>query len=178
MQRLHHDDLTGHLLAQETPWVHLIMPAIAVGDERWSTIGGQTVARRQGSCLAGPVESKQQLFEHMLDIGAYAFAAQYQQAPFEHMNDEGMRGGCFAGPDDEWGLPTMWFGKVAETAIMAHEVFGVGEHHPAKPPRKIAIGEFERYSRWSADYQRRLHDDPTAAFGPPAGETWPPEPGR
>lgn len=29
MQRLHHDDLTAHLLAQATPWVHLNMPRSA-----------------------------------------------------------------------------------------------------------------------------------------------------
>ncbi len=70
----------------------------------------------------------------------------------------------------------MRFGKVAETAIMAHEVFGVGEHHPARPPREITADEFERYSRWTIDYQRRLQDDPDAKFGPPVGETWPPDP--
>lgn len=26
------------------------------------------------------------------------------------------------------------------------------------------------------DYQRRLQDDPAAEFGPPGGETWPPDP--
>lgn len=178
MQRLHVDDLAGHLLGGEQPWVHLNMPAIAMADERWELSDGRVYERRKGNALAPSIESRQQLYERMLDIGAYNFGAQYQQAPFEHISDDGMRGGCFGGPDDPWGFPTMWFGKVAETAIMAHEVFGVGEHHPAKPPRKIAIGEFERYSRWSADYQRRLQDDPTAAFGPPAGETWPPEHGR
>ncbi|MEQ1713011.1 MAG: hypothetical protein ABL908_16630 [Hyphomicrobium sp.] len=65
---------------------------------------------------------------------------------------------------------------LAETAIMAHEVFGVGDHHPARPARDMTMDEFERYSRWCEDYQRRLHDDPAAEFGPPGGETWPREP--
>ena len=33
MQRLHHDDLCGNLLAGEQPWVHLNLPAIATADE-------------------------------------------------------------------------------------------------------------------------------------------------
>ena len=42
--------------------------------------------------------------------------------------------------------------------------------------RGIAEEEFERYSRWTEDYQRRLQDDPLAKFGPPPGESWPPNP--
>lgn len=176
MQRLHQEDLCGHLLGGEQPWVHLKLPAVATRDETWRLPGGRTQARRKGEPLAPRIDNLVQLYERMLDIGAYNFGAQYQQAPFEHMNDEGMRGGGFAGPDDEWGFPTMCFGKVAETAIMAHEVFGVGEHHPARPARDMTFDEFERYSRWCEDYQRRLHDDPAAEFGPPEGETWPPDP--
>lgn len=184
--RLHVDDLAGHLLGGEQPWVHLNMPAIAVTDERWVLSNGRAYLRRKGQALAPAIEGRRQLYERMLDIGAYNFGAQYQQAPFEHMNDEGMLGGgfmpeaCFQhdGPDDEWGFPTMCFGKVAETAIMAHEVFGVGEHHLARPARDVTMDEFERYSRWCEDYQQRLQDDPAAEFGPPEGETWPPEPAR
>jgi len=176
MQRLHVDDLSGHLLGGEQPWVHLNMPAIARADERWELSDGRVCQREKGDALAPDIEGRRQLFERMLDIGAYNFGAQYQQAPFRHMNDEEMRGGCFAGPDDEWGFPSMWFGKIRETAIMAHEAFGVGDRNPAQPARDMTAEEFERYSRWTEDYQRRLQDDPRAKFGPPAGETWPPEP--
>lgn len=176
MQRLHVDDLSGHLLGGEQPWVHLNMPAIAMADERWELSGGRVYLREKGHALAPDIESRPQLFERMLDIGAYNFGAQYQQAPFKHMKDEEMRGGCFAGPDDEWGFPSMWFGKVRETEIMAHEVFGVGDRNPAEPARQMTLEEFDRYGRWTEDYQRRLQDDPHAQFGPPAGETWPPDP--
>lgn len=176
MQRLHVDDLSGHLLGGEQPWVHLNMPAIAMAGERWELSGGRVYLREKGQALAPDIEGRRQLFERMLDIGAYNFGAQYQQAPFKHMNDEEMRGGCFAGPDDEWGFPSLWFGKVRETAIMAHEVFGFGDHNPAAPARQMTRDEFERYGRWTEDYQRRLQDDPHAKFGPPAGETWPPDP--
>jgi hypothetical protein len=176
MQRLHVDDLAGHLLGGEQPWVHLNMPAIAMTDERWELSDGRVYLRKKGDALAPDIESRRQLFERMLDIGAYNFGAQYQQAPFTHMNDEEVRGGCFGGPDDEWGFPAMWFGRVPERLIMAHEVFGVGEHNPAARPRAMTREEWERYARWTADYQRRLRLDPNAKFGPPEGESWPPDP--
>ncbi|PPD31325.1 MAG: hypothetical protein CTY20_00905 [Hyphomicrobium sp.] len=176
MQRLHVDDLAGHLLGGEQPWVHLNMPAIATSEEKWALSNGRAYVREKGHALAPHIEGRQQLFDRMLDIGAYNFGAQYQQAPFEHMNEDEARGGCFGGPDDEWGFPAKWFGMVPESVIMAYELFGVGKHHPAAPAREITAEEFERYSRWCEDYQRRLQDDPAAEFGPPAGETWPPDP--
>jgi hypothetical protein len=176
MQRLHVDDLAGHLLAGEQPWVHLNMPAIAVTDERWELSDGRVYLRHKGQALVPDIEGRRQLYDRMLDIGAYNFGAQYQQAPFKHMNEEEVRGGCFGGPDDEWGFPVMWFGRVPERLIMAHEVFGVGEYHPAARPRAMTREEWERYARWTADYQRRLRLDPNAKFGPPEGERWPPDP--
>ncbi len=176
MQRLHVEDLSGHLLGGEQPWTHLNLPAIAIKDETWPLAGGRTHQRAKGEPLAPSIDSKQQLFERMLDIGAYNFGAQYQQAPFEHLSPDEMRGGCFGGPDDEWGFPIVQFGRVSERAIMAYEVFGVGDHHPAMRPRNFTLEEFERYARWTDDYQRRLKLDPGARFGPPEGEAWPPDP--
>jgi hypothetical protein len=76
-----------------------------------------------------------------------------------HMDEDGRRGGCFAGPDDENGFPTSWFGRVSEVAIMMHEVFGLGDQHPARRPREWTAEELERYARWTADYQRRLKEE-------------------
>ena len=176
MQRLHVDDLAGHLLGGEQPWVHLNMPAIAMTDERWELSDGRVYLRRKGQALAPDIEGRRQLYDRMLDIGPYNFGAQYQQAPFKFMNDEEVRGGCFGGPDDEWGFPAMWFGRVPERLIMAYEVFGVGEHHPAARPRAMTREEWERYARWTTDYQRRLKLNSDAKFGPPEGEVWPLDP--
>jgi len=142
MQRLHHDDLCGHLLSGEQPWVHLNLPAIATKDEEWKFSRGGVLTRNKGEALAPAIDSKVTLYKRMLDIGAYNFGAQYQQKPFEHMNDEEVRGGCFALPDDERGCPDFYFGTVRETAIMAHEVFGVGDFHPATPPRRLSEAEW------------------------------------
>ncbi len=138
MQRLHHDDLCGHLLSGEQPWVHLNLPAIATRHEEWKLSRAGVFMRNKGEPLAPAIDSKETLYNRMLDIGAYNFAAQYQQAPFEHMNDDEVRGGCFALPDYENGAPNFYFGTVRETTIMAHEVFGVGNHHPATPPRRLS----------------------------------------
>src|SRR6516162_1255100 len=53
MHRLHEDDLTGHVLAQEE-WEVVRFPAIAEADERHvidTLAGPQAFARRQGEAL-------------------------------------------------------------------------------------------------------------------------------
>ncbi len=162
MQRLHHDDLSAHLLGGEQDWVHLKLPAVAIADETWPLPGGRQHVRLKGEPLAPAIDDRTTLYRRMMDIGAYNFGAQYQQAPFRHMNDKEARGGCFAGPDDALGLPTMWFGRVSERRIMAHEVFGIGDRHPAERPRQITPEEFERLMAATIDYQNRLKTDPNA----------------
>jgi len=174
MHRLHHDDLCGHLLSGDQSWTQISIPAMSVEDERWSlpTLGKEL--ERPSRHHFGPVlGGGEAIYRRLFEVGAYNFAAHYQQAPYRHMNDEEMRGGCFGGPDDEHGFPTMWFGRVSETEILAHEVFGNGDHHPAAPPRPMTEEEFERYGRWTEAYQRRRNDDSNAEFVPPEGETWP-----
>ncbi len=170
MQRLHHDDLCGHLLSGEQPWVHLNLPAIAMEDEEWKLSRGGILRRPKGMPLAPTIDSKLALYNRMFDIGAYNFGAQYQQKPFQHMNDEEVRGGCFVESEDQWGFEQIYFGTVPETTIMAHEVFGVGKLHPARSPRPLSIEEWERLVVWMEDYKRRLKDDLDAQWGPPANE--------
>lgn len=159
MQRLHIEDLSGHLLGGEQPWVHLNMPAIATDDESWPLSAGRTIVRRKGEALAPNIEDRQQLFERMLDIGAYNFGAQYQQAPFEYLAPDEMRGGCFSSGDDELGCPTHLLGRVCEREIMAYELFGVGDRHPATRPRALSVEEFEQLMLRVAEYQRKLKED-------------------
>jgi hypothetical protein len=159
MQRLHHDDLCGHLLRGEQPWVHLNLPAIATTEETWQLPRGMIHTRRKGEALTPHIANRQQLFDLMHDIGAYNFGAQYQQAPFRRLNPDEKRGGCFSGPDDENGFATRWFGTVSECAIMAHEVFGVGRHHPASPPRRWTREEWVRHSDAIEAKKERMKDE-------------------
>ena len=83
MQRLHEDDLVGHVLAQE-PWEVLCFPAIAEAEEahQIETIWGpRCFARRQGEDLHPDREPLETLEHIRRTIGEYNFAGQYQQSP-------------------------------------------------------------------------------------------------
>ena len=83
MQRLHEDDLVGHVLAQE-PWERLVLPAIAEGDEQHSfetPFGSRCVGRRAGEALHPEREPLAILGQLRQTLGPYHFAGQYQQAP-------------------------------------------------------------------------------------------------
>ena len=83
MQRLHEDDLVGHVLAQEH-WENLSFPAIAETDEahQIETIWGpRCFARRCGEALHPSREPLATLEMLRRTLGEYHFAGQYQQSP-------------------------------------------------------------------------------------------------
>jgi hypothetical protein len=83
MQRLHEDDLVGHVLGQE-PWEVVCFPAIAEAGEvhEIETIWGpQRFTRRQGEALHPEREPLATLEHIRRTIGEYNFAGQYQQSP-------------------------------------------------------------------------------------------------
>jgi predicted phage terminase large subunit-like protein len=83
MQRLHEDDLVGHVLGQE-PWEVLSFPAIAEAEEahQIETIWGpRCFARRPGEALHPDREPLETLEHIRRTIGEYNFAGQYQQTP-------------------------------------------------------------------------------------------------
>jgi hypothetical protein len=83
MQRLHEDDLVGHVLDQE-PWEVLHFPAIAEEDEahQIETIWGtRCFTRRRGEALHLEREPLETLERIRRTLGEYHFACQYQQSP-------------------------------------------------------------------------------------------------
>jgi predicted phage terminase large subunit-like protein len=83
MHRLHEDDLTGHVLAQE-PWDRLALPALAEADEGHdleSFWGRERLVRPCGAALQEAREGVALLGQIRRTIGEYNFAGQYQQAP-------------------------------------------------------------------------------------------------
>ena len=83
MQRLHEDDLVGHVLKQEG-WEVVSFPAIAEVDERHvveTLFGTRTFVRRMGEALHPEREPLATLEQIRSTIGTYNFAGQYQQTP-------------------------------------------------------------------------------------------------
>ena len=83
MQRLHEDDLVGHVLKQ-ADWKVLKFPAIAEEDENYvvqTPYGQKRFTRRQGEALHPDRESLGVLAQVREVLGEYDFAGQYQQAP-------------------------------------------------------------------------------------------------
>ena len=84
MQRLHEDDLTGHLL-ESGGWRHLSFPALAEMDEEhlvkdvWGEV--RTERRAEGQALHPERESVETLSRLRMTMGDYNFSGQYQQSP-------------------------------------------------------------------------------------------------
>lgn len=108
MQRLHVEDLAGHLLEQGG-WTHLNLPAIATRDDEIETGRGTVHRRRAGEPLHATLEPLTVLEGIKADMGSAIFSAQYQQAPV---------------PEDGGPVKPHWFGSY------------IGEP-PAAPPGQI-----------------------------------------
>ena len=85
MQRLHEDDLVGHVLEQEN-WEHIRLPAIAEEEETHLIESAllqntRTVRRHVGEALHPEREPLATLKHLRRTIGEYNFAGQYQQQP-------------------------------------------------------------------------------------------------
>lgn len=82
MQRLHVDDLVGHVLEKRgQPWTHLNLPAIADEHQEVELRDGVFYDRVQGNVLHPERESLAVLNGLKADMGSQGFSAQYQQAP-------------------------------------------------------------------------------------------------
>ncbi len=79
MQRLHSDDLTGHL--EGKGFNQLILPAISVERECYTLLDGSTIMRDPGDLLQPERESLEILGQLKADMGSRNFSAQYQQQP-------------------------------------------------------------------------------------------------
>ena len=83
MQRLHLDDLVGHVMEKES-WEIVSLPAEATQEENWhyrTWTGPHTHRREVGEPLHPEHEPSQALKALRNTLGEYAFSAQYQQSP-------------------------------------------------------------------------------------------------
>ena len=84
MQRLHQDDLVGHLLELEDSWEVLSLSAIAEQDKKYaidSVLRRSIFSRRTGEALHPERDSLATLKQIQLAVGEYNFQSQYQQSP-------------------------------------------------------------------------------------------------
>lgn len=168
MQRLHPDDLTGHLLAGSDHWEHLSLPAIALQDECWTLPDGRIVERQRGEALAPETESRDQLRERLRQVGARIFTGQYLQDPRVYSAADECRGGAFF-VDSGHGYPSLIFTRVPETNYLQREVFG--DEDAFAPPHqrpltdeewdameKHQMEEIRKQEEW---FQREFIDNPS-----------------
>ena len=83
MQRLHLDDLVGHVLEKED-WEVVNLPAVALEDEQWvydTLWGPKAHERKAGEALQPDREPLLVLEGLRRTLGEYAFSAQYLQSP-------------------------------------------------------------------------------------------------
>ena len=79
-QRLHDDDLPGHLL-RAGGFEHLCLPAIAMERQEIALPGGKVFVREPGDILHPQRESREVLERIKAEMGGLAFSAAYQQRP-------------------------------------------------------------------------------------------------
>jgi len=80
MQRLHEEDLAGHLL-EAGGWDHLSLQAIAETSEDVPLGGGRMHKRQSGDALHPEREDVARLTALKKEMGSASFSAQYQQSP-------------------------------------------------------------------------------------------------
>lgn len=80
-QRLHIDDLVGHVTRYDENWTILDLPAIAYEDQRIQVGTGKWYHRKRGELLHPERESQSVFDELKAMLGASSFEAQYQQRP-------------------------------------------------------------------------------------------------
>jgi predicted phage terminase large subunit-like protein len=81
MQRIHVDDLVGHLLETEAGFEVLNLPAVAQSTATYDLGGGRTHVREKGDLLHPAHEPVEVLQAIKKSMGSMLYSAQYQQAP-------------------------------------------------------------------------------------------------
>ena len=128
MQRLHSDDLTGHV-CQHDGWSRIVLSAVALKDEEWPMQRRRGVVRLKSDPLQPQRESTGQLIEIMREVEAYNFSAQYLQQPIQPPGLQRVGFYHARRPADwqpEMGLGRTGFFKVRESHYILFEVFGTG----------------------------------------------------
>ncbi len=118
MQRLHQEDLTGHLL-EKGGWEHLCLPA-TVKEKQIIHIGNFYKERLPGNILHEEREGEVELANIKKELGSYAYSGQYQQRPSP------LGGGIFK---EEWWRYFDILPKIQYSLIVADTAMKTKEQH-------------------------------------------------
>lgn len=118
MQRLHQEDLTGHLL-EKGGWEHLCLPAVAE-KKQFIQIGSFEKTREVGDLLHEEREGHKELETIKKDLGSYGYAGQYQQSPAP------LGGGMFK---DEWWMYYDIVPEIKKSFVVGDTAMKAKEQH-------------------------------------------------
>jgi predicted phage terminase large subunit-like protein len=130
MQRLHTNDLTGHL-KEKGGWEHLCLPAIAE-KKQIIHIGNFYKERNENEVLHPEREGLKELSIVKKELGSYAFSGQYQQLPSP------LGGGIFK---DIWWKYFEILPKIKYSLIIADTAMKTGEMNDYSVFMCICMGE-------------------------------------
>jgi predicted phage terminase large subunit-like protein len=147
MQRLHEDDLTGHLL-EKGGWEHLCLPAIAE-EKQFIQIGSFEKERESGELLHANREGIGELASIKRELGSYAYAGQYQQQPAP------IGGGMFR---DEWWRYYDLLPKMKRCIVVGDTAMKAKEQHDYSV--FMCWGECERGNAYLVDLLRGKWEAP------------------
>ena len=133
MQRLHHQDLTGHVLAQETGWTHLCLPARYEPDH--PHVFPADPRKKSGALLWAERFPEKEVAALEMTMGAYGSAGQLQQRPAPR------QGGMFE---------RTWFEIVPAAPAKARAVRGWDLAGTTKKTSPWTVGL--KMSHWKGDY--------------------------
>lgn len=88
MQRLHHDDICGHLKKVSNNWHIVSLPLIAEKRERFISLNSKRplLIRKKGSILNNKYFKYEDVLRIKMEVGTYVFSSQYQQNPISSTN--------------------------------------------------------------------------------------------
>lgn len=131
MQRLHSDDLTGHLLESKEKWELVCLPAEYEGQKYISSIGLDDPRKEMGELLWEGRFGKEEIQSAKNSLSELGYAGQYQQRP------SAVAGNIFK---KKWFLNRMENTDIVERWISADTAESV---NASADPNAIVVGELD-----------------------------------
>lgn len=162
-QRLHEQDVPGHILAQASSdgeyWDHLDLPSEYDPEARCrcpccakgeTSIGWKDPRTKKGELLFPVMFPPKVIAQAKVDLGSYGYAAQHAQKPY---------------PAEGGMLKAVWFSRVWREPGQAE--FALGEHEPGLEVRTIQprVGKFEAHAIITDAAFKKTSDSDFVAIG-------------